>query len=907
MRSIFSKQSFTKSLKITNADKEQNLNACRVIADHIRSASFMIADGIMPSNEGRGYVLRRIMRRAMRYVHNIGYKEPILHKLTPVLLEQMSETFPELNRAKAAMDKIMLIEEENFGTTLGKGMKILENEIQNLITGENLAGSTAFKLYDTYGFPLDLTIDIMRQKGISVDTQGFHKEMESQKNRAKIAWRGSGNEKIDSLWHDLYEEFGKTSFTGYTNTQSKSKVLAIIVDGHKVCETSSGHDDAIVILDHTPFYAESGGQVSDRGSIQNNLVKDVKKIEGGLHLHYISTTHPLKVGEIVETKIDISRRRHLSSNHSATHILHKALRDILGEHIVQKGSLVEVEKLRFDFSHNQALTEQEIQAVQEKVNQVIESNNIVNSATMKAEDAISSGALALFGEKYDKEVRVISISDSAELCGGTHVKHSSEIGVFKIISEESIASGIRRITAKTGKHAMQYLEDAQNEKDAQISEFKKTNKELNKKLSESTIENIISSTKHDSRIIGGIEVYCYKFDNMDIKSSKTLLDKLRSKNNNCIIILSIIDKARVSLCISITKNLSARVQANNLIKNTAHHINGKGGGNPQIAQAGGDKINGIDEAISQIYQHLIDNLDHDESKLSIDERDIIIWHNGEFKHIKDAKINIMTHALHYGSSVFEGIRIYNGKTFKVHEHLERLYQSAKTLYMTSPYTIKEVADAIESLVSRNNIMNGYIRPIIWRGSGETILAGTKCKINVAVIAWESFKHFKEKKSNHSVKLCISELRKPSANSIPPNLKAAGLYTFLGMAKNYALTKGCDDALLLDTEDNITEATVSNIFFIFNNEIHTPTAGQFLSGITRDIVIKVSKNMGIKVVESPINIEKINAADAAFLTGTAIEIMPIKSIINEAGQTIQYDITHSLIHSIMKEYETITKL
>jgi alanyl-tRNA synthetase len=427
------------------------LTSYRVLADHLRSCSFLLADGVMPSNEGRGYVLRRIMRRAMRHVHQLGYKEPLMHQLLPSLTNEMGQAYPELIRAQKSISDILLQEEIRFKQTLDKGLKLLDEELLNPSNSSILKGDVAFKLYDTYGFPLDLTQDILKSKDIAVDVDGFDKCMQEQKTRARAAWSGSGEQATSEVWFDIYQKHGATEFLGYENIEAQAVILEVIDD-------SNGQ---IIITNQTPFYGESGGQMGDVGTIvsaknEEFKIKDTKKFLGKIHAHYTSKTN-LKPGDAVTLKIDIDYRNNLRAHHSATHLLHLALRQVLGEHLTQKGSLVAHDRLRFDFSHNKALSNEEIAQTEALVNQMIRNNSETCTQLMSTEQAIASGAMALFGEKYDEEVRVVSMGPSTELCGGTHVKRTGDIALFKMVSESAIAAGIRRIEAICGKFALDYM------------------------------------------------------------------------------------------------------------------------------------------------------------------------------------------------------------------------------------------------------------------------------------------------------------------------------------------------------------------------------------------------------------------------------------------------------------------
>jgi alanyl-tRNA synthetase len=442
----------------------------RVIADHLRSSAFLIADGVMPSNEGRGYVLRRIMRRAMRHVHILGAKEPLMYRLLPTLVSLMGEAYPELKRAEDFISAIFKQEEERFRTTLDRGLKLVEEETTHIQSGGVFSGDVAFKLYDTYGFPLDLTEDILKSKNISIDHDEFRNKMNEQKDRARKAWSGSGEAKTDSLWFDIQSAHGATEFLGYSITEAQATALDLIVDKKSIESINEHGTPFILIANQTPFYGESGGQMGDIGTIildhAHIKVTDTKKHLGNIHAHYcILEKGSINKGDIVTLKIDIVHRNNIRANHSATHILHAVLRETLGKHISQKGSLVAEHRLRFDISHPSSITQEQKILIEDKVNHIIMQNSEVKTVLMSTEDAITQGAMALFGEKYDSEVRVVSMgprqhSDdqeySIELCGGTHVKRTGDIGAFKIVSESAIAAGIRRIEAVTGHYVIDY-------------------------------------------------------------------------------------------------------------------------------------------------------------------------------------------------------------------------------------------------------------------------------------------------------------------------------------------------------------------------------------------------------------------------------------------------------------------
>ena len=407
----------------------------------MRASCFLIADGVTPSNEGRGYVLRRIMRRAMRHLHHLGAKEAVFYKLVPALIAEMGNAYPELGRAQGLIGQTLKHEEERFRETLGRGLKLLD-EAKAEINGDTLDGEVAFKLYDTYGFPLDLTADILRREGKQVDEAGFEAAMAEQKARARAAWKGSGESADESVWFDVKEENGATEFTGYTATTGQGEIVAI--EGNQI------------VTNQTPFYAESGGQVGDTGTLNGLKVVDTQKKLAALHVHVIEGEHDLKIGDVAELMVDAERREKIKANHSATHLMHAVLRKHLGEHVTQKGSIVTPDYLRFDFSNNEAVTAEQLREIDLEVNAMIRANDEVGTALMTPEEAQEAGAMALFGEKYGDEVRVLTMGYSMELCGGTHVERTGDIGLFKITSESSIAAGIRRVEAITGQAAIEH-------------------------------------------------------------------------------------------------------------------------------------------------------------------------------------------------------------------------------------------------------------------------------------------------------------------------------------------------------------------------------------------------------------------------------------------------------------------
>ncbi|MFQ3307694.1 MAG: alanyl-tRNA synthetase [Candidatus Midichloriaceae bacterium] len=584
---------------------KEDLVSHKVIADHLRSACFLISDGILPSNEGRGYVLRRIIRRAIRHVHNIGYKDLLLYKLAPIFIGEMRESYPELNEAKELINSVLEMEEGKFKETINTGMKYLLEELNDVSSGSIFDGKKAFKLYDTYGFPLDLTENILKEKNISLDKKGYESEMQQQKVRARAAWSGSGEEASSEIWHAMNDKFGATEFIREEHTSFKGKILAI-VNKNNLQTTAEINDEVIIVTDQTTFYAESGGQIGDMGKINGNDVYDTKKFIGKIHGHLVKVTEELKVGDEVDLKVDFQRRKKIKANHSATHLLQYCLRSILGKHVIQKGSLVNDEKLRFDFTNNKSLTSEEVKKIECMMNKLIIDNNSINCKIMSINDAKDSGAMALFGEKYDEEVRVVSMGDSIELCGGTHVSQSGDIGNFIIISEESISSGIRRIEAITGQKAVEYSRskiDILNEsskllkiKDENllqtIKDFQINNKEFLKKIEDYEIKNLIRKI-NEEKLKTGVTILSLRINEEKQLNLKKIYDYIKKLHSDTIVVLMNTDvkNSRFSLLVSIPKQLIDKYSAKDIVTNAFELIGGKGGGNKEIAQASGININ----------------------------------------------------------------------------------------------------------------------------------------------------------------------------------------------------------------------------------------------------------------------------------------------------------------------------
>ncbi|HGO7962108.1 TPA: alanine--tRNA ligase [Neisseria meningitidis] len=585
----------------------------KVIADHIRSCSFLIADGVLPSNEGRGYVLRRIIRRAVRHGYKLGQSKPFFHKLVADLVKEMGDAYPELKEKQVQIEEALKNEESRFAQTLETGMALLENALAK--GGKTLDGEIIFKLYDTYGFPYDLTADICRERNIELDEAGFEREMEAQRTRARAAQSFKANAQLPYDGQD-------TEFKGYSERQTESKVLALYKDGEQVNELNEGDEGAIVI-DFTPFYAESGGQVGDVGYIfagENRFeVRDTQKIKAAVFGQFgVQTSGRLKVGDSVTAKVDDEIRNANMRNHSATHLMHKALRDVLGGHVEQKGSLVTAESTRFDISHPQAVTAEEIAEVERRVNEAVLANVAVNAAIMSMEDAQKTGAMMLFGEKYGDEVRVLQMGGfSTELCGGTHVSRTGDIGLFKIISEGGIAAGVRRIEAITGLNALKWAQEqerlvkdiiaetkAQTEKDvlAKIQAGAAHAKALEKELARAKAELAVhagAKLLDDAKDLGAAKLVAAQIE-ADAAALREIVTDLTGKSDNAVILLAAVNDGKVSLCAGVSKALTGKVKAGDLVKFAAEQVGGKGGGRPDLAQAGGtdaDKLPAVLDSV----------------------------------------------------------------------------------------------------------------------------------------------------------------------------------------------------------------------------------------------------------------------------------------------------------------------
>ncbi|WP_085904354.1 alanine--tRNA ligase [Kiloniella majae] len=605
----------------------------RVIADHLRSTAFLIADGVLPSNEGRGYVLRRIMRRAMRHVHKIGVKDPAIYKLVPSLVGMMGTAFPELTRAESLITETLKLEENRFGQTLDRGMKLLSAETDKLGDKGTLNGEVAFKLYDTYGFPLDLTQDVLRGQGQSVDTEGFNAAMEQQRAAARKAWSGSGDAATEKVWFEIQERVGGTEFLGYDTETAEGQVLAILKDGDEVSVAKAG-DQVMIITNQTPFYGESGGQQGDHGLLFSAegaevTIKDTQKKLGNLFVHIGDVTRgEITVDLALEMKVDVSRRSALRAHHSATHLLHEALRRRLGTHVTQKGSLVAKERLRFDISQPKPLEADDIAAVECEVNDYIRRNDPVTTRLMTPDEAIKEGAMALFGEKYGEEVRVVSMggSDSStgsgyystELCGGTHVKRTGDIGFFKIVSEAALASGVRRIEAVTGQAALEYVSAQETQLAAAAAAMKASPAELEARVTSlleerKRLERDLTDARRklaagggasgdaEFKDVNGIKVAARVLEGVLPKDLKPTADELKKQIGTGVIVLIADTDGKASIVVAVTDDLTEKVSAVDLVRAGSAALGGKGGGGrPDMAQAGGPDASKAQDAIQAI-------------------------------------------------------------------------------------------------------------------------------------------------------------------------------------------------------------------------------------------------------------------------------------------------------------------
>ena len=623
--------------EVNKKSSKENLSSFRVIADHLRASSFLVAEGVLPSNEGRGYVLRRIMRRGMRHSHMLGSKQPVFSKLFETLLQEMSGNYPELKRAESLIKETLKMEEEKFLVLLDRGIKILNEEISKI--DKVLPGDVAFKLYETYGFPIDLTEDILKSKSLKFDKERFGELMRESIALARKNWKGSGDSAVEQVWYGIKEKHGATEFIGYENDQAQGVVKSLLKSSKEVNVLSEG-DEGMIVVNQTPFYGESGGQVGDTGMISNENfrfeVTDVQKKLGDLFVHYGKVlSGSVKVDENVEMNIDIERRNNTRAYHSATHLLHESLRRVLGEHVTQKGSLVEPDRLRFDFSHMKPISSEEITKIETFVNEMVQNKSDVKTRIMSPKEAVEEGALALFGEKYGEEVRVLSMGDekdkyfSTELCGGTHVRNTGDIGKFKIISQSSIAAGVRRVEALRDKQLENYLKNQEklsnesleknekiiNELSEQIIKLggkpnidqddqKTLIKNLNKQLETLSNKSILTDTTKNvikDETINGVKVRFQKIEDLPPKELRKLADDGKKDLKDGIVLVFAVKDGKVGVAVGVTESLTSKYDAVAFVKVCSEVIGGKGGGGRKdFAQAGGQDPNKIDEAFEKI-------------------------------------------------------------------------------------------------------------------------------------------------------------------------------------------------------------------------------------------------------------------------------------------------------------------
>ena len=616
---------------------ENNLSSFRVIADHLRASSFLIAEGVLPSNEGRGYVLRRIMRRGMRHSHLLGSKDPIFYNIFKTLMDEMKDNYPELERAESLIKETLKMEEEKFLVLLDRGIKILSDEISKI--DKILPGEVAFKLYDTYGFPLDLTEDILKNKSLTIDNEKFHSLMKESRELAKKNWKGSGDSTVDDIWFSIKDKLGATEFLGYETNQAEGVVLSLLKDNKEVNQLNSG-DEGMIIVNQTPFYGESGGQVGDKGEIISGEFKfevsDVQKKLGDLFVHYGKVkSSSIKLNQNVEMKIDVSRRDNIRAYHSATHLLHESLRRVLGSHVTQKGSLVEPDRLRFDFSHMKPISPDEVNKIEDFVNSMVEKKSDVKTRLMTPKEAVDNGALALFGEKYGDEVRVLSMGNednkyfSTELCGGTHVRNVGDIGKFKIVSQSSIAAGVRRVEALRDKQLEDYLKNKEKLSDLSAQKDEETIKDLSEKIiklgdkpnldnkdQKELIKDLSKQLEHlnvksiledeskniiKDETINGTKVRLQKVEDLPPKDLRKLVDSGKKILGDGIVIVFASKDDKVGLAVGVTDKLIEKYDAVKFAKLGSEIIGGKGGGGRKdFAQAGGQDANKIEEAFEKL-------------------------------------------------------------------------------------------------------------------------------------------------------------------------------------------------------------------------------------------------------------------------------------------------------------------
>ena len=611
----------------------------KVIADHLRAASFLIADGVLPSNEGRGYVLRRIMRRAMRHAQLLGAEEPLMWRLVPALVREMGQAYPELQRGEALITETLRLEETRFRKTLARGLGLLADATRDMGEGDRLNGETAFKLYDTYGFPLDLTQDALRQRGIGVDIEGFQVAMERQKAEARASWAGSGEAATEAIWFTVKDKVGATEFLGYETEQAEGVVAAIVKDG-AIAEGAASGEEVALVTNQTPFYGESGGQVGDTGVIEGQdfvfAVSDTQKKGEGLLVHFGRVTKgEVKVGEPVSLRVDHERRTRIRANHSATHLIHEALRQVLGTHVAQKGSLVAPDRLRFDFSHPKPLTDEELAHVEDMANAIVLQNEPVTTRLMAVDDAIAAGAMALFGEKYGDEVRVVSMGTafegkkagktySLELCGGTHVSATGDIGLVHIISESAVAAGVRRVEALTGGAARRYLDEQERQLkraaavlkvapgevvprlESLVEERRKLERELSEARKKLALGGGASDPGSGRQEVGGVGFMGRVVTGISPKDLKPLADEgKRTLGSGVVVFVGTSEEGKASVVVGVTDDLTGRFNAVDLVRRASAAIGGQGGGGrPDMAQAGGPDASKAAAAIDMVKKAL---------------------------------------------------------------------------------------------------------------------------------------------------------------------------------------------------------------------------------------------------------------------------------------------------------------
>ena len=611
----------------------------RIIADHLRASAFLVADGVLPSNEGRGYVLRRIMRRAMRHAQLLGARDPLMWRLVPVLVREMGQAYPELVRAEALISETLRLEETRFRVTLARGLSILDEEAVGLVNGQKLNGETAFKLYDTYGFPLDLTQEALRARGVGVDTDAFSKAMERQRAEARKAWAGSGEAATETVWFGVRDQVGATEYLGYETERAEGVVGALVSGGQEVEALEAGQK-GLVVLNQTPFYGESGGQVGDMGVMTavglRVLVTNTQKKLGDLFVHEVTVElGALRKGQALELEVDHSRRSAIRANHSATHLLHEALRQVLGDHVAQKGSLVSPDRLRFDFAHPKPISDGELAEVEEIANRMVLQNGPVETRLMGIEDARESGARALFGEKYGDEVRVVTMgvetdgeragkAFSIELCGGTHVRRTGDIGLVSIVAESAVAAGVRRLEAKTADGARQHLneegkrlrelatllkspaDDAAERLAALIEDRRKLERELTEARRKLAMGGGGGGAEDGMREVAGVKLFARAVSGIEMKDLKSLADEAKTKvGSGVVAIVGVAPDGKAGVVVGVTPDLTARFNAVDFVRIAAECLGGKGGGGrPDMAQAGGPDGAGADKALAAITEAL---------------------------------------------------------------------------------------------------------------------------------------------------------------------------------------------------------------------------------------------------------------------------------------------------------------